>query len=68
LEVQGLVGVLNLGQICKENRKKWSGVEERQIEQERKKLYVLAANLGISHPVVLKQSKYLDKLICSVMK
>ncbi|MCR3923293.1 MAG: aspartyl-phosphate phosphatase Spo0E family protein [Firmicutes bacterium] len=37
------------------------------LEKERKKLHSLAENLGLSHPVVLSQSRCVDKLIFSLM-
>lgn len=68
MEVLGELGALNLGLVCREDTGVGGEVEDFKLEQERKKLYVLATNLGVSHPNVLKQSKYLDKLVFSAMK
>ncbi|HZK25012.1 MAG TPA: aspartyl-phosphate phosphatase Spo0E family protein [Oscillospiraceae bacterium] len=62
------MGALHLEQVCKEDKDGWKEAVAGELEQERKKLYVLATNLGVSHPTVLKQSRYLDKLVFSAMK
>lgn len=38
-------------------------VSESQLESEREKLHFLALNLGLSHPLVLRQSRFLDRII-----
>ncbi|NLM47052.1 MAG: aspartyl-phosphate phosphatase Spo0E family protein [Firmicutes bacterium] len=36
---------------------------ESELEAEREKLHLLAVNLGLSHPLVLRQSRFLDGII-----